>query len=132
MPSQTVQVLPVAQADIAILKGATFSVTLYYETGDPPVGVNLSSGYRARLQIRKTATSKAVIAELSTTNGGIASPMGTDGAITLFISAANTEAIAACGGRAVYDLLLIRTSDNFKTRLMEGKVIISEGVTEDV
>ena len=27
--------------------------------------------------------------------------MGTDGAITLFISAANTEAIAACGGRAV-------------------------------
>lgn len=132
MLSQTVQPLPVAEADIVILKNATFSVTLYYEAGEPPVGVNISTGYRAKLQIRKTADSKAVIAELSTENGGIASPMGTDGAITLLMSAANTEAISVCGGTAVYDLLLIRTSDNFKTRLMQGKVIISEGTTEDV
>lgn len=127
MPQQIVQALPVAEADIVILKGATFSVTLYYENGDPPTAVNLS-GYTGKLQIRKTAQSEAVIAELSTSNGKMT--LGADGSIVLLMSATATEAIAACGGKAVYDLLITQTSDSFKTRLMQGKVIISDGVTK--
>ena len=120
--------LPIAQADICIFQGATFSQTLFWETGTPSTPVNLT-GYSAKMQIRSKPESKAVIIELSTTNGRIT--LGTSGdlttgAINLFISASDTANLSVCEN-AVYDLEL--TSGSVVTRILQGNVIISPEVT---
>jgi len=120
--------LPIAQADIYIFQGATFSQTLFYENGTPSVPVNLT-GYSAKMQIRSKPESKAVILELSTSNGRIT--LGTSGdystgAINLFISATDTGNLSICD-KAVYDLEL--TVGSVVTRILQGNVIISPQVT---
>ncbi|NBW20449.1 MAG: hypothetical protein EBR82_72020 [Caulobacteraceae bacterium] len=120
--------LPIAQADICIFQGATFSQTLFYENGTPSVPVNLT-GYSAKMQIRSKPESKAVILELSTSNGRIT--LGTSGdystgAINLFISATDTGNLSICD-KAVYDLEL--TVGSVVTRILQGNVIISPQVT---
>jgi hypothetical protein len=120
--------LPIAEADICIFQGATFSQTLYWETGTPSAPVNLT-GYTAKMQIRSKPESKAVILELSTSNGRIT--LGTSGnfatgAINLFISASDTANLSVCEN-AVYDLEL--TSGSVVSRILQGNVIISPEVT---
>jgi hypothetical protein len=118
--------LPIAEADICIFQGATFDQTLYYETGEPSTPVNLS-GYTAKMQIRSKPESKAVILELSTTNGRITLNYGSNnGAIRLFISATDTAQLSVCD-KAVYDLELY--SGSITTRILQGNVIISPEVT---
>jgi hypothetical protein len=115
--------LPIAEADIAIFQGATFNQTLYYETGDPSAPVNLT-GYTAKMQIRSTPQSKALILELSSPSSGITLG-GSAGSITLAISATTTAALSA--QEAVYDLEL--TTGSTVTRILQGNVIISPEVT---
>lgn len=124
------QVLPIAEADICILQGATFSQTLIWEVGNPPAPVNLT-GYSAKLQIRSSHKSKAVIIELSTANSRIT--LGTNGnyttgAINLFISSTDTSELSVCEEvKAVYDLEM--TSGYTVSRILQGNVIISPQVT---
>lgn len=120
--------LPIAEADICIFQGATFSQTLFWETGTPSVPVNLT-GYTAKMQIRSKPESKAVILELSTSNGRIT--LGTSGdystgAINLFISASDTANLSVCEN-AVYDLEL--TYGSVVSRILQGNIIISPEVT---
>jgi hypothetical protein len=120
--------LPIAEADICIFQGATFSQTLYWETGTPSSPVNLT-GYTAKMQIRSKPESKAVILELSTTNGRITLGTAgnfTTGAINLLITAADTANLSVCD-TAVYDLEL--TLGSVVTRILQGNVIISPEVT---
>ena len=118
--------LPIAIANIAIFQGATFDQTLFYETGEPPTPFNLS-GYTAKMQIRSRPESKAVILELSTTNGRITLNYGSqNGAIRLLISADITATLPP-RDEAVYDLVLY--SGTIKTRILQGSVVISPEVT---
>ena len=118
--------LPIAIADICIFQGATFDQTLFYETGEPSTPVNLT-GYTAKMQIRSKPESKAVILELSTSNGRITLNYGSNnGAIRLFISATDTALLSVCD-KAVYDLELYNGA--VTTRILQGNVIISPEVT---
>jgi len=116
--------LPIAEADICIFQGATFNQTLFYETGEPSAPVNLA-GYTAKMHIRSKPESKALILELSTTNGRIVLNE-TTGSIRLFISASDTASLSICD-KAVYDLEL--TTGAITTRILQGNVIISPEVT---
>ena len=118
--------LPIAIADICIFQGATFDQTLFYETGEPSTPVNLA-GYTAKMQIRSKPESKAVILELSTSNGRITLNYGSNnGAIRLFILATDTALLSVCE-KAVYDLELYNGA--VTTRILQGNVIISPEVT---
>jgi len=118
--------LPIVIADICIFQGATFDQTLFYETGEPSTPVNLT-GYTAKMQIRSKPESKAVILELSTTNGRITLNSGSqNGAIRLFISATDTALLSVCD-KAVYDIELYNVA--VTTRILQGNVIISPEVT---
>ena len=116
--------LPIAEADICIFQGATFNQTLFYETGEPSAPVNLA-GYTAKMHIRSKPESKALILELSTTNGRIVLNE-TTGSIRLFISASDTASLSVCD-KAVYDFEL--TTGAITTRILQGNVIISPEVT---
>ena len=116
--------LPIAEADICIFQGATFNQTLFYETGEPSAPVDLA-GYTAKMHIRSKPESKALILELSTTNGRIVLNE-TTGSIRLFISASDTASLSVCD-KAVYDLEL--TTGSVTTRILQGNVIISPEVT---
>ena len=118
--------LPIAIADICIFQGATFDQTLFYETGEPSTPVNLA-GFTAKMQIRSKPESKAVILELSTSNGRITLNYGSNnGAIRLFILATDTALLSVCD-KAVYDLELYNGA--VTTRILQGNVIISPEVT---
>jgi hypothetical protein len=81
------------------------------------------------MQIRSKPESKAVILELSTTNGRITLGTAgnfTTGAINLLITAADTANLSVCD-TAVYDLEL--TLGSVVTRILQGNVIISPEVT---
>jgi hypothetical protein len=124
-------VIPIAEADICIFQGATFSQTLIWEVGDPPAPVDLT-GHSAKLQVRSSHKSKAVIIELSTGNSRISLGTGGDmttGALNLFISAADTSELSVCEEvKAVYDLEM--TSGYTVSRILQGNVIIVPEVTK--
>ena len=124
-------VIPIAEADICIFQGATFSQTLIWEVGDPPAPVDLT-GYSAKLQVRSSHKSKAVIIELSTGNSRISLGTGENmstGAINLFISAADTSELSVCEEvKAVYDIEM--TSGYTVSRILQGNVIIVPEVTK--
>ena len=125
------QVLPIAEADICIFQGATFSQTLIWEVGNPPAPVDLT-GYSAKIQVRSSAKSKTVILELSTANGRLTLGTGGDmttGAINLFVSASDTAQLSVCEQvKAVYDLEM--TSGYTVSRILQGNVILVPEVTK--
>jgi hypothetical protein len=116
--------LPIAEADICVFQGATFNQTLFYETGEPSAPVDLT-GFTAKMHIRSKPESKALILELSTSNGRI-TLNETTGSIKLFISASDTASLSVCD-KAVYDLELYNGA--VTTRILQGNVIISPEVT---
>ena len=102
-----------------IEQGATFS-TVVNVVDSAGAAVNLT-GYSASSQMRKSyyATSNTTIT--STVTGTA------NGEITLGMTAANTANLTP--GRYVFDLL-ITAPDTTKTRVIEGIVIVSPGVTQ--
>ena len=102
-----------------IEQGATFSTTVNV-VDTAGAAVNLY-GYSASSQMRKSfyATSSTIITSTVTGNA--------NGEITLSMTAANTANLSP--GRMVFDLL-ITSSSNIKTRVIEGIIVISPGVTQ--
>jgi hypothetical protein len=110
---------------LTIYQGATFSETFTWVAGDTNIPVNLT-GYSARLQVKDNYDG-LVILELNTTNGGIVFPSPlTSGVINLFMSAASTSVLNF--SMAIWDLILI-ASDGTVTRLLNGRMALSPGVT---
>lgn len=104
--------------ELHIDAGSTFSteVTVNDATGNP---INLTN-YQARAQIRKSYYSTTAIDFVVTkTNAN-------NGILNMSISASNTSNIRP--GRYVYDVE-IEDSSNVVTRIFEGIVTISPGVT---
>lgn len=108
-----------AFTELLIEQGATFSTTVNVED-TAGAAINLS-GYSASSQMRKSyyATSNTIITATITGNA--------NGEITLSMTSANTSNLTP--GRQVFDLLITSPS-NVKTRVVEGVIMISPGVTQ--
>jgi hypothetical protein len=107
-----------AFTELLIEQGATFSTTVNVED-TAGAAINLF-GYSASSQMRKSyyATSNTIITSTITGNA--------NGEITLSMTAANTANLTP--GRQVFDLL-ITSPTQVKTRVVEGVIVISPGVT---
>lgn len=107
-----------AYTEILVEQGTTFSTTVNVED-TAGAAINLF-GYSASSQMRKSfyATSNTTITSTITGNA--------NGEITLSMTAANTTNLTP--GRSVFDLI-IESPDNIVTRVIEGIVVISPGVT---
>ena len=101
-----------------IEQGATFSTTINV-SDSAGAAINLY-GYTASSQMRKSfyATSNTTISAAVTGNA--------NGEITLSMTSANTANLTP--GRSVFDLLITAPS-GIKTRVVEGIIVISPGVT---
>ena len=108
-----------AFTELVIEQGATFSTTVNVED-TAGAAINLY-GYSASSQMRKSyyATSNTIITATITGNA--------NGEITLSMTSANTSNLTP--GRQVFDLLITSPS-NVKTRVVEGVIMISPGVTQ--
>lgn len=104
--------------ELLIEQGSTFSTTVNVED-TVGAAINLF-GYSASSQMRKSfyAASNTIITSTITGNA--------NGEITLSMTAANTAALTP--GRQVFDLI-ITSPTNVVTRVIEGVIVISPGVT---
>lgn len=112
-----------ANYDFEIEQGATLLKPIVWKDS-AGVAVNLT-GYTAKMQVRKSASSPDVLLEMSTTNGKIQLTPAT-GTITLVFSATTTADISWTRGK--YDLELT-SADGTVTRLIEGEISVSREIT---
>ena len=94
-------------------QGDTWSTAPVWKISGTPVNV---SGYTAKMQIRKSATSGTVVFEFSTANGRITTGTS-DGKFTLLALPADTANVA--GGTYVYDFD-VTAPDGTNTTLLSG------------
>lgn len=110
--------------NITILQGATFEIAVSWKNPDgTPV---VLSGYTARMQVRGTFASTAVIVEATTANGRITITEAT-GTLAIKIGPTVTAALAA-PATGVYDLELVSAGGDVY-RILEGGVRITPEVT---
>ena len=106
-------------SNIVINAGADFSQTFNLESSDTSSALNLTD-YTVSAQMRKYSGS--LTATSFTTN--VSTP-ATLGRIT--ISLTSEQTISLKPGRYVYDIVIDRS--DVKTRVIEGMVLVREGVT---
>lgn len=108
-----------AYLEITIEQGANLTsvVTVNDAQGD---AVNLTT-YSASSQLRKSYYSSSANTLTATVTGNA------NGQITLSMTAANTALLTP--GRYVYDLVITNSTDNSKTRVIEGTAIVLPSVT---
>ena len=110
-----------AKHNLVCEQGATFTFQFVVKTGDTPWNL---SGYTATMTIKPFIESTTATVTATTANGKIV--LGTtNGQATTTLSAATTGALEP--GRYVYDFVL--NSGSVVTRLLEGKFVVTAGVT---
>ena len=107
-------------SDISVDQGADFSAEVIVDDSDGTLA-NLT-GYTVAGQIRKTYSSTAKVDLTCTVTNATA------GEITIGLSNTVTNAMKA--GRYVYDVDITKTSNSYKTRVIEGQVTVNPGVTQ--
>ena len=105
--------------NLVINTGTNFSQTFNLSSSENNAAFDLT-GYTPTSQIRKWAGATGV----TTFTAEVQDP-ATDGAITLTLTAEQTASLKA--GRHVYDIVI--TSGSQKQRVVEGSVLVREGVT---
>jgi hypothetical protein len=108
-----------AYLELTVEQGANLTsiVTVNDAQGD---AVNLTT-YSASSQLRKSYYSSSANTLTATVTGNA------NGQITLTMTAANTALLTP--GRYVYDLVITNSTDNSKTRVIEGTAIVLPSVT---
>ena len=106
-------------SNLVINTGTTFSQTFTLESAETNSVMNLTN-YGISAQLRKHASSSSKTDFVAT----VVSP-ATAGMISLSLTHEQTSALKA--GRYVYDIVL--TSGDSKTTVVEGSVLVREGVT---
>lgn len=106
-------------ANLFIDQGTDYSITI--DTTDSAGEILDLTGYTAASQIRKTYSSANATQTFATSINASA------GQVTLTLSDTQTNAMEA--GRYVYDLNITKTSTSETTRVVEGQVILTPGVT---
>jgi hypothetical protein len=111
--------MPAAYQNLYVEQGSTFSTTIALDDvyGE---AYNLT-GYTANSEIRKSYYSSNTTAVFSTS----ISPA--EGTITLLLTSAVTSNISP--GRYVYDTIITGVNSDSVTRVLEGVVDVSPGVT---
>ena len=118
------------ELNLLMEQGATFQqvLTWYeYDASNPPTNAGDPidiTGYTARMHVRKKKKSDEYYVSLTTENGRI-SLGGTNGQITLLVSAADTEQLDFVEG--LYDLELVNGDTVY--RIVEGTMTFSKEVT---
>lgn len=123
MPLVSSVVARAATVNIVIEQGTDFSHVVGLTNSDGSV-FNLT-GYTARMQIRSTVASVAVLFELTVGNGRIIMN-GAAGQLTLTITSIDTTAMTWRSG--VYDLEIVSVA-GVVTRIMQGNATLSLEVT---
>lgn len=114
---------PAGIYNIVADQGATLSrVITWRDSAKNPYNI---TGYTARMQVRSAVESSTVVLELTTANSRI-SLGGTNGQVTLTVSATTMTGIAA--GKYVYDLELV-SGTGVVTRLVQGNFVVRGEVT---
>lgn len=109
-----------AKANIIIDQGTTFSTEITVtQANGAPLGL---SGYTAAGQIRKH------YASMNSTPFTVSTGANADlGVLTVSLSANTTQTLTA--GRYVYDIELYNSGNTVVTRVVEGMVTVTPGVT---
>ena len=107
-------------SNLVVNSGADFSQSFNLDSVDTNSALNLA-GYTVQAQMRKWSGSSTATSFTST----IVSPV-TDGQILLTLTSTQTTALKP--GRYVYDVI-ITDSAGTKSRVIEGMVLVTEGVT---
>ena len=109
-------------------QGATFTRIIdlqYPDPADPTTFLTYDlEGFTARMQVRRTVTSTAIIVELTTENERI-EIVALEGRLILLMDATVTSGITSSG---VYDLE-IRSFEGVVSRVVQGSFTLSEEVT---
>jgi hypothetical protein len=108
-------------SNLIINSGADFQQTFNLDDSDTNSPLNLTN-YTISSQMRKYSGSSSSVSFASS----ITSPP-TNGQISISLGSTQTSAIKP--GRYVYDVLIIDSS-SIKTRVVEGMVLVREGVTK--
>jgi hypothetical protein len=111
----------VTTLNLSMPQGETFRAVLTWKVNGIPVDL---TSYTARMQARKRVSSAAV---LDFTEGDAITLGGTNGSITIDVSATDTALIPA--GTYVYDLEL--DSGGSVRKLVEGTITVPAEVTHD-
>lgn len=129
-----------ANINITVIQGGTFYKQMRWETGDPPVPVDLT-GYSAKMMIRKKITDPTVLFSLTSkaepwtedvASGIYFNDPATDGVYISYIKDDDTKTLCQDGKdiSAVYDLFL--TSPAGETVLRQyGTCTIKAAVTRE-
>lgn len=114
-----------------VYQGATWAETIALKNADgTPFDL---TGLSARMQLRGDYTDVAPSLELTTANSRLAIPVGTDGEITLLVSAVDTIALVQNHDITtyLYDLEVFREipSPEYVVRALYGSVVVSPEIT---
>ena len=107
-------------SDLSIDQGTDFIAEVQVDDTDGTTA-NLT-GYTVAGQIRKTYS--------STTKVDFTCAVTDAAAGKISIALSNTQTGAMKAGRYVYDVEITRTSNSYKTRVIEGQVTVTPGVTQ--
>lgn len=109
-----------ANYNLSIDQGTTFALDLTVKEAG---SVKNLTGYSARAQMRSTKSAANAAATFTCT---VLSPP-TNGKVKMELSATTSNSIDA--GLYFYDLEIFTASDAIVKRLIEGQVVISQGIT---
>ena len=112
-----------ARYDITVYQSATFERVFQWKDDEGNI-VDLT-GYNAYMQVRRTPSQNPIL-DLSTENGKI-DLEEVQGKIKIYLSAEETDNLPR--GEYQYDLLAQVGENGQRTRLLEGKFIVSPAVT---
>ncbi len=107
-------------SDLTVDQGTDFIAEVQIDDTDGTTA-NLT-GYTVAGQIRKTYSSSTAVAFSCTVTDAAAGKIS--------ISLSNTQTQAMKAGRYVYDVEITKTSNSYKTRVIEGQVTVTPGVTQ--
>lgn len=112
--------MPAAYTELFLDQGTDFTTTLTVDD----ISGNLYDldNYQIKSQIKKSYYTHTVVATFD-----VSTPNTSTGIVILSLDSANTANIAA--GRYVYDVLMKDTANNTTSRILEGIVNVSPGVT---
>jgi len=109
-------------ANLQVNQGTDFSQTFNLANTIGDTSFNLT-GYTIAAKMKKHAGA----ADSSATSFTASIENATNGTISLALTDTQTSALKA--GRHVYDIVITNTSSTLKTRVIEGSVLVREGVT---
>lgn len=113
-------VLPLHQ-NLTVYQGMTLRAAWRWKPDGEVIDL---SDWTAQMQVRAKVDADTVMNALTTENGGIT--LGTDGLISVYLSATDTSAMPQSGG--FYDLELYEPGGDVR-RFVMGRVIVSREVT---